>query len=86
MSDKRPKSEYAESLVADAPRVTYVATSAPWTDGDPDTSDAGLTADGDLGGVDPEWSGRLAAHRTRRPATWRTEETGRTPERLASII
>src|SRR5882724_831697 len=77
------KSEYAESLVADAPRVTYVATSAPWTDGDPDTSDAGLTADG---GTDPEWSARLAAHRSRRPATWHTEETGKAPEQLASLI
>ena len=50
------KSRYAESRLADAPTVTYVAT------GEEDESD-------------PEWSARIAEHRGRRPAGWRTVET-----------
>ncbi|WP_431924655.1 bifunctional adenosylcobinamide kinase/adenosylcobinamide-phosphate guanylyltransferase [Micromonospora wenchangensis] len=62
------KSEFAESLVADAPTVRYVATSAA---ADPD---------------DTEWATRLAAHRTRRPGSWTTEETADDPRRLADVL
>jgi nicotinate-nucleotide--dimethylbenzimidazole phosphoribosyltransferase len=62
------KSEFAESLVADAPTVRYVAT-AP--EGDPD---------------DTEWANRLAAHRSRRPGSWTTEETAGDPRRLADVL
>ena len=62
------KSEFAESLVVDAPTVRYVAT-AP--EGDPE---------------DTEWATRLAAHRTRRPGSWTTEETADDPRRLADVI
>ena len=50
------KSRYAESRLAAAPAVTYVAT--------------GGARDGDA-----EWAARVAAHRARRPAAWRTVET-----------
>ncbi|GAA3222960.1 hypothetical protein GCM10010532_053980 [Dactylosporangium siamense] len=60
----------AESLVADAERVRYVAT-APELPG-------GLT--------DEAWSARLARHRERRPAGWSTEEIGTDPERLADLL
>ncbi|GIJ81147.1 nicotinate-nucleotide--dimethylbenzimidazole phosphoribosyltransferase [Micromonospora phaseoli] len=62
------KSEFAESLVADAATVRYVATAPSGGDDD------------------PEWAGRLAAHRARRPATWRIEETATDPRRLADVI
>ncbi|MFI6820781.1 bifunctional adenosylcobinamide kinase/adenosylcobinamide-phosphate guanylyltransferase [Micromonospora sp. NPDC050187] len=62
------KSEFAESLVADAVAVRYVATA---TGGDPD---------------DAEWAARLEAHRSRRPETWTTEETGDDPRRLADVL
>jgi adenosylcobinamide kinase/adenosylcobinamide-phosphate guanylyltransferase len=58
------KSEFAESLVAGQPPVTYVATG---------TSD----------GQDPDWQRRIAAHRARRPATWRTIETSELAATLA---
>ncbi|GAB3859563.1 bifunctional adenosylcobinamide kinase/adenosylcobinamide-phosphate guanylyltransferase [Dactylosporangium cerinum] len=64
------KSEVAESLVADAERVRYVAT-APELPG-------GLT--------DEAWSARLARHRERRPGGWSTEEIGTDPERLADLL
>ncbi|MEV0567693.1 bifunctional adenosylcobinamide kinase/adenosylcobinamide-phosphate guanylyltransferase [Dactylosporangium sp. NPDC050588] len=64
------KSEVAESLVADAERVRYVAT-APELPG-------GLT--------DEAWAARLARHRERRPAGWSTEEIGTEPERLADLL
>ncbi|MFF5227090.1 bifunctional adenosylcobinamide kinase/adenosylcobinamide-phosphate guanylyltransferase [Dactylosporangium sp. NPDC000521] len=64
------KSEVAESLVADAERVRYVATT-PELPG-------GLT--------DEAWSARLARHRERRPAGWSTEEIGTEPERLADLL
>ena len=51
------KSAFAESLLADAARVDYVATAA------------------DRPG-DDEWAERIAAHRARRPSSWRTVETG----------
>lgn len=35
---------------------------------------------------DPEWAARLDAHRSRRPATWITEETGASPGRLAALL
>jgi adenosylcobinamide kinase/adenosylcobinamide-phosphate guanylyltransferase len=50
------KSAFAESLLADATEVGYVATAVP--------------APGDA-----EWTDRIAAHRERRPAHWRTIET-----------
>ncbi|MDG4796447.1 bifunctional adenosylcobinamide kinase/adenosylcobinamide-phosphate guanylyltransferase [Micromonospora sp. WMMD1082] len=61
------KSEFAESLVAGAATVRYVATAGAGDD-------------------DPEWAARLAAHRARRPETWRTEETASDPRRLADVI
>jgi adenosylcobinamide kinase/adenosylcobinamide-phosphate guanylyltransferase len=53
------KSERAELRVAAEPKVTYVATAPRWRDG---------AGDGD-------WAARVAAHRARRPAWWRTVET-----------
>ncbi|MER7166032.1 bifunctional adenosylcobinamide kinase/adenosylcobinamide-phosphate guanylyltransferase [Micromonospora sp. NPDC000207] len=35
---------------------------------------------------DTEWAQRLAAHRTRRPGSWRTEETADEPRRLADVL
>lgn len=61
------KSEYAESLVAPAAEVHYVATAERCVD-------------------DPEWAIRLAAHRSRRPESWLTEETGTDPGRLAGLL
>jgi adenosylcobinamide kinase / adenosylcobinamide-phosphate guanylyltransferase len=57
------KSEQAELRLAGEPAVTYVAT------GPAGTAGSGGTA-GDL-----EWAARVAAHRARRPAWWRTAET-----------
>jgi adenosylcobinamide kinase / adenosylcobinamide-phosphate guanylyltransferase len=53
------KSEQAELRLAGEPEVTYVATAPDWPGG---TGDA-------------EWAARVAAHRARRPAWWRTVET-----------
>jgi adenosylcobinamide kinase/adenosylcobinamide-phosphate guanylyltransferase len=53
------KSERAELRVAAEPEVTYVATAPRWREG------AG----------DRDWAARVAAHRARRPAWWRTVET-----------
>jgi len=55
------KSEQAELRVAGEPDVTYVAT--------------GPGAGAGAGADDPEWAARVAAHRARRPAWWRTAET-----------
>jgi adenosylcobinamide kinase/adenosylcobinamide-phosphate guanylyltransferase len=57
------KSERAELRLAGEPGVTYVATG-------PDG--AGRAAGGK---IDAEWGARVAAHRARRPAWWRTAET-----------
>jgi adenosylcobinamide kinase/adenosylcobinamide-phosphate guanylyltransferase len=51
------KSRFAESLLADAREVEYVATAADRPD-------------------DAEWTERIRVHRARRPASWRTTETG----------
>jgi adenosylcobinamide kinase / adenosylcobinamide-phosphate guanylyltransferase len=57
------KSAQAELRLAGEPDVTYVATGAAEATGGP-------------GGTgDPEWAARVAAHRARRPAWWRTVET-----------
>jgi len=56
------KSERAELRLAGEPDVTYVAAGARGPDPDADWPD-------------PDWEARVAAHRTRRPAWWRTEET-----------
>ena len=65
------KSERAELRLAGEPEVTYVAT-APDGAGDPgEAGDAGEAG----GAGDAEWAARVAAHRARRPAWWRTVET-----------
>ena len=56
------KSERAELRLAGEPDVTYVATGP-------------AARDGESGPADAEWAARLAAHRARRPAWWRTAET-----------
>ncbi|MGH3256032.1 MAG: bifunctional adenosylcobinamide kinase/adenosylcobinamide-phosphate guanylyltransferase [Streptosporangiaceae bacterium] len=56
------KSERAELRLAGEPDVTYVAAGARGPDPDPDRPD-------------PDWAARVAAHRARRPAWWRTVET-----------
>ena len=55
------KSERAELRLAGEPDVTYVAAGAGGSNPDPDP--------------DPDWGARVAAHRARRPAWWRTAET-----------
>jgi adenosylcobinamide kinase / adenosylcobinamide-phosphate guanylyltransferase len=60
------KSEQAEMKLAGEPDVTYVATGA--------TEEGGSAESGGPAG-DPEWAARVAAHRARRPAWWRTAET-----------
>jgi adenosylcobinamide kinase / adenosylcobinamide-phosphate guanylyltransferase len=57
------KSEQAELRLAGEADVTYVATGPVGTVGSAGT------------GGDPEWDARVAAHRARRPAWWRTAET-----------
>ena len=61
------KSAFAESLVAGAPSVRYVATAVGAEN-------------------DPEWDARIEAHQRRRPQSWRTEETGADPARLAAVL
>jgi adenosylcobinamide kinase / adenosylcobinamide-phosphate guanylyltransferase len=56
------KSEQAELRLAGEPDVTYVATGV-------------IVVDGDGNPADAEWAARVAAHRARRPAWWRTAET-----------
>jgi adenosylcobinamide kinase/adenosylcobinamide-phosphate guanylyltransferase len=55
------KSERAELRLAGEPDVTYVAT--------------GNRGSAGSGGDDPDWAARVAVHRARRPAWWRTAET-----------
>ena len=57
------KSGRAELRLAGEPDVTYVATGRNGTAGA-----AGMAGD-------PDWAARVAAHRARRPAWWRTAET-----------
>jgi nicotinate-nucleotide--dimethylbenzimidazole phosphoribosyltransferase len=64
------KSEYAEALAGSAAEVRYIATAAPRADP----------------AADPGWAARIEAHRSRRPESWLTEETGTTPERLAELV
>src|SRR4051812_40962129 len=64
------KSAFAESLLASADQVTYLATAGG---ADPGADPAG----------DPGWSARIAAHRDRRPSTWVTEEFAADPYGLA---
>jgi adenosylcobinamide kinase / adenosylcobinamide-phosphate guanylyltransferase len=59
------KSERAELRLAGEPEVTYVAAGP--------ASPAGPGRAGNP--ADPEWAARVAAHRARRPAWWRTAET-----------
>jgi adenosylcobinamide kinase / adenosylcobinamide-phosphate guanylyltransferase len=58
------KSALAEDLLAAEPSVVYLAAT-----GHPDVADGGPD-----GGPDGEWARRVAAHRERRPAWWRTVE------------
>ncbi len=62
------KSEQAELRLAGEPDVTYVATGL---------GGAGAAGSGGMTGEpgDREWAARVAAHRARRPAWWRTAET-----------
>ena len=64
------KSERAELRLAGEPDVTYVASGAGGSNPDPDP--------------DPDWGARVAAHRARRPAWWRTAETTDVAGMLAS--
>ncbi len=64
------KSERAELRLAGEPDVTYVAAGAGGSNLDPDP--------------DPDWAARVAAHRARRPAWWRTAETSDVAGVLAS--
>jgi adenosylcobinamide kinase / adenosylcobinamide-phosphate guanylyltransferase len=55
------KSRHAELRLAAEPRVTYLA--------------AGPYPPGTRPEADPEWAGRVAAHRSRRPPWWQTVES-----------
>jgi adenosylcobinamide kinase / adenosylcobinamide-phosphate guanylyltransferase len=59
------KSERAELRLAGEPEVTYVAAGA----------ESPASRDGAGNPADPDWAARVAAHRARRPAWWRTAET-----------
>lgn len=72
------KSRHAEQLLADRAEVLYLATGRR-ADARSDIAAAAGDDDGVLGGVaggvDVEWAERVAQHRARRPAGWRTLET-----------
>jgi adenosylcobinamide kinase/adenosylcobinamide-phosphate guanylyltransferase len=78
------KSERAELRLAGEPDVTYVATGPAGTTRSGETAEPGgpkgsVGTAGTAGvagrGGDLEWAVRVAAHRARRPAWWRTAET-----------
>ena len=78
------KSERAELRLAGEPNVTYVATGSAGTTRSGETAEPGgpkgsVGTAGSAGaagrGGDLEWAVRVAAHRARRPAWWRTAET-----------
>jgi adenosylcobinamide kinase/adenosylcobinamide-phosphate guanylyltransferase len=69
------KSERAELRLAGEPDVTYVATGAAGTTRAEETAEAAGSAGAAGRGEDLEWAVRVAAHRARRPAWWRTAET-----------
>ena len=84
------KSEQAELRLAGEPDVTYVATGPTGAGGPTGSGGAigsgGATGSGGSAGSegsagsggkagDAEWAARVAAHRARRPAWWRTAET-----------
>jgi len=78
------KSERAELRLAGEPDVTYVATGPAGTSRSGETAEPGgpkgsVGTAGTAGvagrGGDLEWAVRVAAHRARRPAWWRTAET-----------
>ena len=78
------KSERAELRLAGEPNVTYVATGSAGTTRSGETAEPGgpkgsVGTAGTAGvagrGGDLEWAVRVAAHRARRPAWWRTAET-----------
>jgi adenosylcobinamide kinase / adenosylcobinamide-phosphate guanylyltransferase len=64
------KSRHAELRLAAEPRVTYLA--------------AGPYPPGARPAADPDWAERVAAHRSRRPAWWRTVESLDVAETLRS--
>ena len=72
------KSERAELRLAGEPDVTYVATGSAAATRSGKTAEAGGSV-GAAGAAEPtrdlEWAVRVAAHRARRPAWWRTAET-----------
>jgi adenosylcobinamide kinase/adenosylcobinamide-phosphate guanylyltransferase len=69
------KSERAELRLAGEPDVIYVATGPAGTTRAEETAEAAGSAGAAGRGEDLEWAVRVAAHRARRPAWWRTAET-----------